>query len=96
MKQSSVFDKLFNIFFTTAVVVIFVIIIGFTAYILCNDTYHEYNYAYITLQNGETIEGKCTYSYVHDSGKMIDIIIDGIKYSTSTENVTLIKKEELK
>lgn len=54
------------------------------------DTTYTYEYAYIALPNGETIEGKPTSWKDYENSDTIQIVIDGKTYLTHYSNVVLV------
>lgn len=56
------------------------------------DTTYTYNYAYISLPNGECIEGKVTSWKDFEDGDQIQVVIEGVTYLTDTTRCVLIKK----
>lgn len=56
------------------------------------DTTYRYEYAYIRLPNGETVEGKVkSWDDYEDSG-MLQVKIDGKVYLTYSSNVVLVSE----
>ena len=56
------------------------------------DLTYSYNYAYISLPNGECIEGKVDSWKDYEDGDQIQVVIDGVTYLTDTTRCVLIKK----
>lgn len=56
------------------------------------DVTYNYNYAYISLPNGECVEGKVTSWKDYEDGDQIQIVIDGVTYLTDTTRAVLVKK----
>jgi hypothetical protein len=76
------------------------IIIALTFWLLLIFIYAAYDstvdhsastYGYVSLQSGETIEGNVD-SYERFENGRIDIVIDGVEYSTYNTNVTIVTK----
>lgn len=56
------------------------------------DLTYSYNYAYISLPNGECVEGKVTSWKDFEDGDQIQVVINGVTYLTDTTRCVLIKK----
>lgn len=56
------------------------------------DTVYSYNYAYISLPNGECVEGKVESWRDYEDGDQLQIKIDGVIYLTDTTRAVLVKK----
>ena len=54
-------------------------------------TYH-YNYAYISLPNGECVEGEVSSWKDFEDGDQIQVVIDGVTYLTDTTRCVLLYK----
>jgi len=55
-----------------------------------NNSY-TYYYAYISMPDGTIVEGNVETVRGHISG-MVKVVIDGVEYITSSENVVLVRK----
>lgn len=56
------------------------------------DLTYSYNYAYISLPNGECVEGKVDSWKDYEDGDQIQVVIDGVTYLTDTTRCVLVKK----
>ena len=56
------------------------------------DLTHKFDYAIITLPNGEIVEGDVTSWMDYQDSDSIQIVIDGVTYYTHINNVVLIDK----
>lgn len=56
------------------------------------DLTYEYNYAYISLPNGDCIEGEVQSWLDYDDGDQIQVKINDITYLTDTTRVVLANK----
>lgn len=69
-----------------------------SAAILCGcnkqvfDTTYSYNYAYISLPNGECVEGTVQSWRDYKDGDQIQVTIDGVTYMTDTTRAVLVSK----
>lgn len=78
------------------------LIIAFLATLICMmftgcnyqalDTTYSYNYAYISLPNGECVEGKVDSWRDYEDGDQIQIKIEGRVYLTDTTRAVLVKE----
>lgn len=74
-------------------------VIGFIFVIMfitgCNyqmfDLTYTFDYGYISLPNGECVEGKIDSWIDYDDGDQIQIVIDGVTYLTDTTRCVLVK-----
>ena len=57
------------------------------------DITYTYNYAYISLPNGECVEGKVSSWKDFDDGDQIQVVIDGTTYLTDTTRCVLVKRK---
>lgn len=57
------------------------------------DTTYEFDYAYITLPNGDCVEGKVDSWRDYEDGDQLQITIDGITYLTDTTRAILVKEK---
>ena len=83
--------------------VLLVIIMAVTLFCACEITYAEggpqlmdttltYEYAYVALPNGETVEGKPTSWIDYENSDTIQIVINGKTYLTHYTNVVLVSE----
>lgn len=56
------------------------------------DLTYSYNYAYISLPNGECVEGKVDSWKDFEDGDQIQVVIDGVTYLTDTTRCVLVYK----
>lgn len=56
------------------------------------DTTYRYEYAYIRLPNGETVEGKVQSWDDYEDSDMLQVEIDGKVYLTYSSNVVLVSE----
>ena len=56
------------------------------------DTVYTFNYAYISLPNGECVEGKVESWTDFEDGDQLQIKIDGVTYLTDTTRAVLVKR----
>ena len=56
------------------------------------DLTYTYNYAYISLPNGECVEGKVDSWKDFEDGDQIQVAIDGVTYLTDTTRCVLVYK----
>lgn len=56
------------------------------------DFTYSFNYAYISLPNGECVEGDVQSWKDFEDGDQIQIVIDGVTYLTDTTRAVLVKK----
>ena len=56
------------------------------------DTTYSYNYAYISLPNGECVEGAVQSWRDYEDGDQIHVTIDGVTYLTDTTRAVLVSK----
>lgn len=56
------------------------------------DTTYRYEYAYIRLPNGETVEGKVQSWDDYEISDMLQVEIDGKVYLTHSTNVVLVSE----
>jgi uncharacterized lipoprotein NlpE involved in copper resistance len=54
------------------------------------DTTYNFNYGYVTLPNGEVIEGKVTSWMDYSESDMVQVVINGKTYLTFSSNVVLV------
>jgi len=74
-------------------------VIGFIFVIICTtgcnyqmvDLTYTFDYGYISLPNGECVEGKIDSWRDYDDGNQIQIVIDGVTYLTDTTRCVLVK-----
>lgn len=57
------------------------------------DTTYTFDYAYISLPNGECVEGKVDSWRDYEDGDQLQIVIEGKTYLTDTTRAVLVKKE---
>ena len=58
----------------------------------CADMNYTYDYAIISLPNGEIVEGNIEKWWDYENGDQIQVKIDGNIYLVHSEDVVLIKK----
>ena len=88
-------EKIFNVVALLAlIIVLFLIIMMVVCAFVEAATYLPYNYAYLTLPNGEVIEGKLDTEATHYRSNIIKVVIDGVPYTASYENIVLTFKED--
>lgn len=58
------------------------------------DTTYTFNYAIISLPNGEVVEGKVK-SWNDYDGEQIQIVIDDVTYLTHSENIVMIYDKDV-
>lgn len=69
-----------------------------SASILCGcnkkvfDTTYSFNYAYISLPNGECVEGTVQSWKDYEDGDQIQLTIDGVTYLTDTTRAVLVRR----
>lgn len=56
------------------------------------DTTYEYDYAIISLPNGEIVEGEIEKWWDYEDGDQIQVKIDGKLYLVHSEDIVLIKE----
>ena len=56
------------------------------------DTTYSFEYGYVSLPNGEVIEGKVSSWKDYEDSDSIQVVIDGITYYTHINNVVLISE----
>ena len=54
------------------------------------DTTYSYEYAYITLPNGKSIEGKVSSWIDYEDSDVVQVVINGKTYLTHYSNVVLV------
>lgn len=72
-----------------ALIVSLLMFTGFTNKQYFDFTY-KYNYAYISLPNGEIVEGKVEKWTDYSDGDQLQITIDGVTYLTDTTRAVLV------
>ena len=76
-----------------AIALLLIITISVVALSSCNmqilDTTYSYEYAYVSLPNGEVIEGKVD-SWIDYESDAVQVVINGKTYLTHYSNVVLI------
>ena len=76
-----------------AIALILILVISIITLSSCNmqilDTTYSYEYAYISLPNGEVVEGKVD-SWVDYESDAVQVVINGKTYLTHYSNVVLI------
>lgn len=55
------------------------------------DLTYSYNYAYISLPNGECVEGKVDSWRDYEDGDQLQVVIDGTAYLTDTTRCVLVQ-----
>lgn len=76
-----------------AVIVLFIFVLIGCNYQLI-DLQYTFNYAYISLPNGECVEGSISSWTDYDDGDQIQVEIDGVVYLTDTTRCVLVYKKE--
>lgn len=56
------------------------------------DTTYNFNYGYVSLPNGEVIEGKVTSWMNYSESDMMQVVINGKTYLTFSSNVVLVSE----
>lgn len=56
------------------------------------DLTYSYEYAYITLPNGESVEGKVGGWVDYENSDVVQVVIDGKTYLTHYANVVLVSE----
>lgn len=56
------------------------------------DTTYNFNYGYVSLPNGEVIEGKVTSWMDYSESDMVQVVINGKTYLTFSSNVVLVSE----
>ena len=82
-----------------AIALLLIITISVVALSSCNmqilDTTYSYEYAYVSLPNGEVIEGKVD-SWIDYESDAVQVVINGKTYLTHYSNVVLISDEPMR
>lgn len=59
------------------------------------DLTYKYNYAYISLPDGQIVAGKVESWRDYEDGEQLQVTIDGVTYLTSSYNCTLVYDPKL-
>ena len=56
------------------------------------DTTYNFNYAYVTLPNGESVEGEVTNWTDFEDGDQLQVTIAGVTYLSHGANIVLVSR----